>query len=157
MTMEEMKLLAEGLQLIEEDEFCVLTAYRHFPKEPWTIGFGHTKDVVEGMTCTREQAEQWLKEDIDETCRLVKHALQVTLNNYQFSALVCLTFNIGYGRFRDSEMLKLIHAQEIFKAADEFVKFDHVGGNEVAGLRARRLAEKELFLTGLSRPPTIVS
>lgn len=157
MTMEEMKLLDEGLKLIEDDEHLCLEAYKHFPKEPWTIGYGHTKDVVEGMTCTEAQAVQWLKEDVAETCRLVKHALQMTLNNYQFSALVCLVFNIGYGNFRDSEMLKLIHAQEIFKAAEEFVKFDHVGGNEVAGLRARRLAEKELFLTGLSRPPTIVS
>lgn len=153
----EMILLPEALKLIEDDECLCLTAYKHFPKEPWTIGFGHTNGVKEGDTCTEEQAVQWLKEDIAETCRLVKHALQMTLNNYQFSALVCLTFNIGYGRFRESDLLKLIHAQEIFKASDEFIKFDHVDGNEVAGLRARRLAEMKLFLTGLSRPPTIVS
>ena len=145
-----MILLPEGLKLIEDDEHLMLSAYKHFPKEPWTIGYGHTKDVVEGMTCTEDQAVQWLKEDVAETCRLVKHALQMTLNNYQFSALVCLTFNIGYGRFRESDLLKLIHAQEIYLAAEEFVKFDHVDGNEVAGLRERRLAEKAMFLTGLN-------
>jgi lysozyme len=149
MTMEEMKLLPEALKLIEDDEHLMLSAYRHFPKEPWTIGYGHTKDVCEGMTCTKEQAEQWLKEDVEETCRLVKHALQMTLNNYQFSALVCLVFNIGYGRFRESNLLKLIHAQEIYQAAEEFLSFDHVDGNEVAGLRTRREVERSMFLTGI--------
>ena len=144
-----MKLLPEGLKLIEDHEHLCLKSYKNFPKEPWTIGWGHTKDVCEGMTCTKEQAVQWLKEDLDETERLVKHALQMTINNYQYSALVCLVFNIGYGNFKDSNLLKLLHAQEIYKAADEFLSFDHQNGNEVAGLKERRKDERNLFLTGI--------
>ncbi len=32
----------------------------------WTIGYGHTLGVDEGLTCTPEQAESWLIEDVED-------------------------------------------------------------------------------------------
>jgi GH24 family phage-related lysozyme (muramidase) len=32
----------------------------------WTIGYGHRKGVKAGDTCTQEQAEKWLEEDLKE-------------------------------------------------------------------------------------------
>jgi lysozyme len=53
----------DGLHLTESFESCKLTAYLDTGGVP-TIGYGHTKGVKLGMTCTQEQAEQWLREDV---------------------------------------------------------------------------------------------
>ena len=41
-----------------------LTAYRD-TVGVLTIGYGHTKDVREGQTCTLPQADAWLESDVD--------------------------------------------------------------------------------------------
>ena len=51
-----MKIGTEGIKLIKSFEGCVLSAYK-CPAEIWTIGWGHTKDVYEGMTITQEEAD----------------------------------------------------------------------------------------------------
>jgi lysozyme len=153
----QVKLIQGVIDLICISEHLALTAYQDCsPKKILTIGWGHTgPEVVEGLTCTKEQADAWLMSDLTETCKLVTHALGMTLNNYQFSALVSLTYNIGYGNLLKSDVLKYIHAQEIYKAADAFLELDHSDGVEIAGLRTRREAERSMFLTGLvpSAPP----
>lgn len=40
------------------------TAYRAHRDDPWTIGFCHRRGVIAGDTCSFEQAEQWLHDDI---------------------------------------------------------------------------------------------
>jgi len=42
-----------------------LTAYQD-PDGIWNIGYRHTKGVKPGDTCTAEQAEKWLEEDLKE-------------------------------------------------------------------------------------------
>ncbi len=37
------------------------------PLGVWTIGYGRTNGVHEGDTCTKEQAAQWLLEDLTDT------------------------------------------------------------------------------------------
>ena len=53
----------EGIELIKQFEGCRLKAYK-CPAGVWTIGYGHTKGVTEGMTITEEEAEDLLKKDI---------------------------------------------------------------------------------------------
>jgi lysozyme len=55
----------KGLDIIKEAEGLRLKAYL-CPAKVWTIGFGHTKGVKEGDTCTISQADQWLREDCQE-------------------------------------------------------------------------------------------
>ena len=52
-----------GLNLIKSFEGCHLTAYR-CPAGVWTIGYGHTAGVYEGMVITQEQADKFLFEDV---------------------------------------------------------------------------------------------
>src|SRR5262245_44221185 len=61
-----MKTSDAGLGLIEEFEGCILHAYPDpaTGAAPWTIGYGHTHGVEPGMTCTRRQALDWLREDL---------------------------------------------------------------------------------------------
>ena len=60
-----MKTSMEGLALIKKFEGCELKAYQ-CSAGVWTIGYGHTKDVVEGMEITQEQAEQMLVDELHE-------------------------------------------------------------------------------------------
>lgn len=62
-----------------------------------------------------------------------------------FDALVDYTFNCGTGNFDHSMLLKLVNAGNMVHAAQEFERWDRVGGKVVAGLLRRRVAEAALF------------
>lgn len=122
----------------------------------WTIGWGHTKGVKEGDTCTMGQADQWLHDDTMEACRHVNEAVTVTLTQAQFDALASLFFNCGYGRkdgipndLADSTLLKLLNAGDYEGAAGQFKRWDRQAGKELDGLLKRREAEAQHFRSGL--------
>ena len=48
---------------------------------------------------------------------------------------------------QQSTLLRLLNAGNFQAAADQFPRWDRAGGKEVAGLLARRNAERALFLT----------
>ena len=135
-----------GLHLTEQFEGCKLTAYPDSIGRP-TIGYGHTAGVVLGSTCTLEQAEVWLEQDIQWAASEVNKLVHVALTQGEFDACVDFTFNCGCGNFDHSTLLKLINAGDMEHAANEFEKWDRAGGNIVAGLLRRRLAEKQEFTT----------
>jgi lysozyme len=64
--------------------------------DPWTIGWGHTKDVKRGDRCTLDEANAWLREDADRAAQIVRSAIQVPLTAGEFAALVSLAYNLGY-------------------------------------------------------------
>ena len=96
--------------------------------------------------CTQEQAEQWLLEDSAWAESTVNKYVTVTVTQGEFDAMVDFTFNLGSGSFQHSTLLKLVDAGDFAGAANEFVKWDKVGGVEVAGLLRRRLAEQQMFV-----------
>lgn len=86
-----------------------LVAYYDGGRVP-TIGFGHTRGVKMGMTCTEAQAYAWLDEDLDEAERAVDTLVRVPLNDNQFAALVSFVFNVGVTAFAGSTLLRLLNA-----------------------------------------------
>lgn len=138
----------QGLDLTEGFEGCVVIAYKPFPTDPWTIGYGHTKGVTEGMTCTHAQAEQWLLDDVADAVAAVNRLVKIALSQEEFDALVDFVFNLGVGNFASSTLLKKLNARDIQGAIDEFDRWDRAGGVEVAGLLRRRQAERALFTLG---------
>ena len=58
-----MHISNNGLNLIKQFEGCILQAYK-CPAGVWTIGYGHTKGVKQGMKITKEQASNLLKDDM---------------------------------------------------------------------------------------------
>jgi len=103
-------------------------------------GYGHTKGVKPGQTISRDQAEQFLREDVGDAEAAVNR-LALTLSANQFSALVSFTFNLGAGGLQ-----KLVsHGFE--NIAERMLLFDHDNGKRIAGLTRRRQAERALFLT----------
>ena len=90
-----MKTSNNGLQLIKNFEGCRLTAYK-CPAGVWTIGYGHTAGVKQGMTITQEQADNYLKSDLVIYENHVNN-LNRSFNQNEFDALVSFTYNCGAG------------------------------------------------------------
>ena len=112
----------------------------------WTIGFGHTKGVKQGDTCTEEQARAWLIEDLaDAQIRLARY-INVPVTQNEFVALVSLAFNVGVGALSRSKLLRKLNSGDREGAAEEFLDFDLANGKRLAGLTRRRKAEHDLFL-----------
>lgn len=134
-----------GLTLLKAFEGIAQTAYQD-QKGVWTIGYGHTgSDVGQGLWISSQEAEILLDSDLLKTENGVDHLLEVHTNDNQFSALVCLAFNIGLSALRDSTLLRLLNIGGLEEAALEFQKWDHLNGKVIPGLSRRRLAEATLF------------
>lgn len=123
-----------------------LQAYR-CPAGVWTIGYGHTRDVVEGMTCTVAQAEAWLLEDNEDAQDNVSREVSVPLNDNQFSALVSFVFNLGAGALAHSTLLRLLNAGKYDEVPGQLAQWCHADGVTLEGLVRRRAAEAALWNT----------
>jgi lysozyme len=119
---------------------------------PWTIGVGHTgPEVKYGLVWTQDQADAQLLADVAGAVAAVNRLVNVKaaqngFTQNEFDALVDFVFNVGVGNFAGSTMLKLLNSGNDAAAAAEFEKWDMAGGQHVAGLLRRRLAEKAEFL-----------
>jgi lysozyme len=136
----------EGFKLLTAFEGCELTAYDD-GGGVWTIGYGHTGgDVYQGLTISQAQAEELLRGDLEKFESYVEDAVEVELNDNQFSALVCFCFNVGPGGFGGSTLLRLLNEGSYQGAANQFPVWNKVNGEPWPGLTRRRLAEQALFL-----------
>ncbi len=122
------------------------TAYKPTKDDVWTIGYGHTKNVKPGDKITREQAEEFYKQDFKEHSSYLKY-VKVPLNDNEKIALTSLIYNIGPGYFMSSTLLKKLNAGDKKGAADEFEKWNKQNHKVLDGLTKRRQKEKSLFLT----------
>ncbi|MFB2974819.1 glycoside hydrolase family protein [Microseira sp. BLCC-F43] len=146
----------EGLKLIQRFEGLhelkqgsqgeYIEAYQD-PVGVWTIGWGCTEGVYEGMKITRAQAEEMLKKEIEKFETAVANAVKVQINDNQFSALVSFSYKQGARALFESTLLKLLNQGKFQEAADEFPRWDKAGGQVLLGLSRRRRAERALFLS----------
>jgi GH24 family phage-related lysozyme (muramidase) len=140
------KISQKGIDLVKSFEGGpFLEAYRD-PVGIWTIGYGTTSGVKAGMRITKTQAEQYLREDLNQFERAVKDNVKVPLNTEQFSALVSFTYNVGEGALASSTLLRFLNQGDYQGAADEFLRWNKGGGQELPGLTRRRNAERSMFL-----------
>lgn len=140
-----MKISDAGIDLIKEYERLVLGAYMPTPDDVPTIGWGHTKGVQMGDTCTPLQADTWLREDCEDAENCVNKHVIVPITQNEFDALVSLTFNIGCGNFKGSTLLKLLNSADYDGAAAQFRRWNRQAGKVLAGLTRRRTDEEKLF------------
>jgi GH24 family phage-related lysozyme (muramidase) len=140
-----MNIATAGLELIKAFESCRLKAYMPTPDDVPTIGWGHTKGVQMGDTCTQEEADAWLLEDVAGFEDAVRSSVRVPITQNQFDALVSLAYNIGAGAFRSSTLLRKLNAGDHEGAARELPRWDKQAGKPLAGLTRRRAAERALF------------
>lgn len=142
-----MKYTETCIALVKEYEGLYLHAYR-CSSDVLTIGYGHTKDVHINMVITVEQAEKFLKEDLDEALKYVEYYCKkynIVLSQCQTDALVSFTFNCGCGNLQKV----LIYAEKINDIPAQMGKYIYNKyGKMLEGLRKRRQAEIDLFNSG---------
>jgi lysozyme len=122
------------------------------PAKVWTIGWGCTEGVTEGMTWTKEQAETGLRTEMLKHENTVKKLVTVDLNQNEFDALVSFTYNVGGGALQKSSLLKALNKGDRDAAARGFLLWNKGGGRVLPGLVKRRQRESVLFLTPISPP-----
>ena len=158
-----MKTSEAGKKFIKIKEGLKLETYK-CSSNVSTIGYGHTgSDVHAGMKITVEEAERLFSIDLYIHENNVNKLVKVPLTQGQFDALVSLEFNIGYGSFKSSSILRLVNEKRYNEACKRFLfenpnaktpeekyKGCWVFNNQkkvVAGLVRRRKEEQEMFVS----------
>ena len=136
-----------GLELIKSFEGCRLSSYK-CPSNKWTIGWGHTKNVYEGMTITQEQADQFLFEDVQRFVNAVnQYQVRFNFNQNQFDALTSFAYNCGEGSL--AAVMSCCNTKK--EIAEECKLYNKSStGQILAGLVRRREEEYKLFMSGAS-------
>ena len=139
-----MKISEEGKALIKKFEGCKLDSYRCSANVA-TIGYGHTKDVIDGDSCTQDEAGQMLADDLAEFEGYVDKLVTVYLEQNQFDALVAWTFNLGPTNLKSSTMLRVLNDSKKLEVPVQMKRWNKAGGKTLDGLIRRREAESLLW------------
>lgn len=152
-----MKASKSAYALIHTFEGCRLHAYK-CPAGVWTIGWGHTAGVYEGMSITREKANEFLEQDIrifednltfalglDDKDRMPNG---LPISQHQFDALLSFTYNVGTGNLARSTLLRKVKANPKDPSIrGEFARWVYGGGKRLPGLVRRRKMEADLYFS----------
>tara|TARA_R110002020_G_scaffold253923_6_gene467555 strand:+ start:1447 stop:1896 length:450 start_codon:yes stop_codon:yes gene_type:complete len=136
---------AEGIALIKKFEGCKLEAYLDSVDVP-TIAWGRTKLVSIGDTCTQEQADDWLEEELVEYEGYINDMVKVPLDQSQFDALVAWVYNLGPTNLSKSSLLRELNNENYQAVPNEIKRWNKAGGKVLGGLVRRRDAEALLFV-----------
>ena len=139
-----MKISEKGASIIKKYEGLRLKAYKPVKEEKYfTIGYGHCgSDVKQGMTITKQQAEELFNKDIVKYENYVNR-LNRNFNQNEFDALVSFTYNCGSGA-----LSTLVRNRNNKQIADALLLYNKdATGKKSEGLLKRRNLERDLFLT----------
>jgi lysozyme len=148
----------EGVVEVARSESCRLTAYKDIVGV-WTIGWGETRGVVEGMILSQAEADGRLCQSLTEFRDQVLEACVVRPSDNELSAMVSLAYNIGMGwkgrtkpkgaksGFRQSTVLRCHNKGDTQGASRAFGLWNKAGGKVVNGLTLRRAREAAIYLT----------
>lgn len=117
----------------------------------WTIGYGKTREVVPGMTCTESQADRWLEEEVEYRFNGVEMACENDgLLQHHLDSLTSLAYNIGMSKFRGSSPCLLARKgliEKVGPAIELWNKITLPDGRLVTfyGLVRRRAGDRAIF------------
>lgn len=104
----------------------------------YTIGWGHTKRVKAGQTCTEAMAAEWLREDLATAERACNNIRELDTQG-KFDACVDFVFNLGLGSFLSSTLYRKIKAKAATAEVQaEFRRWVYAKGVRLEGLVRRR-------------------
>lgn len=137
---------ADCYELIKHFEGCRLEAYPDpgTGAAPWTVGYGCTTGVTQGMTVTQEQADEMLRQEVNKFANQVTGMVTAEIEQCMFDALVSFAYNVGAENLRRSTLLRLVNKNSP-DAWREFQRWTRAAGKILPGLITRRNAEAELF------------
>ena len=135
------------IKLIKESEGCQLTSYK-CPAGVWTVGYGQTCEIKQGMSWTQQQAD----EDVAKTAlavlnQAVKYSpILATANIEKLAAIADFIYNLGVENYAKSTLKKQVDAGNWMAASSEIKKWNKAAGKELKGLTIRRAKEARLLL-----------
>ncbi|MBX2864070.1 MAG: hypothetical protein KTR27_10970 [Leptolyngbyaceae cyanobacterium MAG.088] len=162
------KIPRSGIELIKEFEGYAevlpdgrAKAYAD-PLQGWslpTIGYGTTRypdgvPVKQGDIITQPQAEEYLIDHVDKSCRLALEKIPTwsLMHSNQRGALYSFAYNLGSAFYRGYNFESITRVCDFPDQWNDhrwieaqFVKYRNPGTSVEAGLRRRRLAEASLF------------
>ena len=120
-------------------------AYIPVPGDVPTIGFGATKGVKLGDKTTPVRALNRLLDEVDSVyAQGVRRCVTVPLYQYEFSAYVSLTYNIGVANFCGSTLVKKLNQGDYSGACRAIERWNKAGGRVSQGLVNRRKEERAI-------------
>lgn len=143
----------KSVDLIKAFESLFLESYK-CSADVWTIGYGTTSTkagghddgtITPGMKITEEQAEEYLRQDLEYFEKVVLRLVKVDITDDEFGALVSFAFNVGEGNLESSTLLRKLNAGDKKGAAKEFIRWNKAKGKTLNGLTRRRASEERLF------------
>lgn len=135
-----MKISDAGIELIKRFEGCKLTAYK-CPAGIWTIGYGHTGNVTDGMTITQTYADALLRSDLIKFEQKVAKYKKYDWAQNEFDALVSFAFNVG-----NIDQLTSNGTRDMKTIAEKMLLYNKANGKVLNGLTERRKAEYDMFV-----------
>ena len=140
-----MNISERGLNLIKSYEGCRLSSYK-CPSNKWTIGWGRTSGVYEGMVITQAQADQFLFEDVQRFVNAVnQYQVRFNFNQNQFDALTSFAYNCGEGSL--AAVMSCCNTKK--EIAEECKLYNKSSAGQILnGLVRRREEEYQLFMSG---------
>jgi GH24 family phage-related lysozyme (muramidase) len=161
-----LRLSKKGFQHIIDEEKPKLIAYA-LGDGKITIGYGHAEPIDKtklkvGQKITKEQAKQYLKEDLKTAADGVRRMFSdwkqqgknFKVTQDMFDALVSMAFNMGVSGLRQSEMVKYLKNGN-YKTAGQLIKQTNINPDTFPGLEKRRYRESDMFLSYLSKPTNV--
>lgn len=120
----------------------------------WSIGYGSgynwdaNRPVQKGDVIDKATAKRWLLAEAQQNFDKVMAMVKVPINDNQLLALSSFAYNAGNGALADSTLLSLLNSgADKNLVANQFDRWVYAGGQISQGLKNRRAAEKQLFLS----------
>ncbi len=134
------------IEAIKGFEGLRLTAYK-CPGGEWTIGYGSTSGVHEGMTITEDEAEERLRQDLT-TAEAYVNKKSIAKTQGEFDALVDFCYNLGTAALGRSTLLKKIrNGSPTYEILKEFRRWVYADGKKLEGLVRRREWECQRYVS----------
>lgn len=117
------------------------------PAGYWTIGYGHLCQP-DHPPISEEEGGLYLATDLQVALKatLLYCPVLVMESEDRLASIVDFTFNLGAGRLQASTLRRRINQRNWGAAAIELDRWVRGGGRVLAGLVARRSAERQLLL-----------
>jgi lysozyme len=142
-----------GAALIKSYETLRLKAYKPTPNDVWTVGYGSTRGIREGIVITEFRAEELFKQDTQDAVEAVDYLHRrmsskgFDLTPSMIDALISLVFNVGPSCLSASATIgKALIAGNYYSAWRGFSLWTKQASNDLLGLARRRSEEMKLFL-----------
>lgn len=144
-----MPSLQLATQLIKQFEGCRLEAYR-CPAGVPTLGWGHTNGVRMGDSCSQQQANMWLADEITSILQTLAASIPhwTEMRPNQQAALASFAYNLGryfYGSEGFETISRVLRERKWDEVPTVLLLYCNPGSSFEEGLKRRRSAEGAMW------------